>query len=143
MHTLILFEKKNVSFFTNATVWLLRQYSLFLLAPDIQLCSSFTLYTFFYTFYMIFVYKYVWSVYRGIKIKSTNVYVFIRIVYFILFFFLFPFFLLRIFCQKNIFASPNLEITSHFAKCEAIIRTLEFENTFGEFDEAEQGCYKA
>ena len=34
------------------------------------------------------------------------------------------FFLLRIFGQKNIFASQNLEITSHFAKCEAIIRTL-------------------
>ena len=38
--------------------------------------------------------------------------------------FSFLFFLLRIFCQKNIFCSPNLEITSPFAKREAIIRTV-------------------
>ena len=37
---------------------------------------------------------------------------------------LFYFFLLRIFCQKIIFASGNLEITMQFVKCEAIIRTL-------------------
>ena len=105
MYTLTLFKKKNVSFFINATVWFLRQYSLFLLAPDIKLCSSFTLYTFFYTFYMLFVYKYVWSVYRGIKIKSTNVYVFIWIVYFLFFlsffsFFCFAFFVKKYFCFR-------------------------------------------
>ena len=46
--------------------------------------------------------------------------VFGLIVYFLFLFFCF--FLVK----KNIFASRNLEITSHFAKCEAIIQTLRY-----------------
>ena len=84
--------------------------------------------------YMICLQGYINKIYECLRFYMNRLFSFL---------FCFVFFLLRIFCQKNIFALPNLEITSHFAKCEAIIRTLEFENTFGEFDEAEQGCYKA
>ena len=138
---LILFENKDVSFIITAAVWLLRQYSLILLEPDIQLCSFFSIYILLYILHNICIQicmnclqGYINKIYECLRFYMNRLFSFL---------FCFVFFLLRIFCQKNIFALPNLEITSHFAKCEAIIRTLEFENTFGEFDEAEQGCYKA
>ena len=59
MHMLILFEKKNVFFFkmrmSDSSVSILYSYQL---APDIQLCSSFSLYIYI-LLYIIHTYLYI------------------------------------------------------------------------------------